>query len=116
MPGGDEKGWVDMKAIVKKKVPTGAGTPTGTNGNGVTIILAKDGVRVNYLWKKFPEEMPPESGRYLVCTKGGYVSTLNYSQRHRAWNAFDFEAAPSYQLVVTHWMPLPPLPEEVDEP
>ena len=30
-----------MKAIVKQKVPTGAGTPTGTNGNGVTIILAK---------------------------------------------------------------------------
>ncbi len=105
-----------MKAIVKKKVPTGAGTPTGTNGNGVTIILAKDGVRVNYLWKKFPEELPPESGRYLVHTKAGCVYAMDYSQRHRAWNAFDFEAAPSCPLVVTHWMPLPPLPEEVDEP
>lgn len=30
-----------MKVRVKKKVPSGAGTPTGTNGNGITIILAK---------------------------------------------------------------------------
>lgn len=104
-----------MKAIVKKKMPIGAGTPTGKHENGLTIILAKDGVHVNYLWKKFPDELPPESGRYLVYAKSGYVTTLDYSQRHRAWNAFDFEAAPSCPLVVTHWMPLPPLPEGVDE-
>jgi hypothetical protein len=107
---------MDVKAIVKKKVPSGAGTPTGTNENGYAVILAKDGIYVNYRWRKFPDELPPESGRYLVYAKSGYVTTLDYSQRHRAWNAFDFEAAPSCPLVVTHWMPLPPLPEEVDEP
>ena len=57
MPGGDEKGRVDMKAIVKKKVPTGAGTPTGTNGNGVTIILAKTISDVNPHGLEFQEEV-----------------------------------------------------------
>lgn len=46
-----------MKAIVKKKVPTGAGTPTGTNGNGVTIILAKTISDVNPHELEFQEEV-----------------------------------------------------------
>lgn len=106
-----------MKAIVKKKMPIGAGTPTGTNENGLTIILAKDGVHVNYLWKKFPEELPPESGDYLICCDGGYIAVIHYSQRHNAWNAFDSQDVPTrFFGDVTHWMPLPPLPEGVDEP
>ena len=46
-----------MKAIAKKKVPTGAGTPTGTNGNGATTILAKTVSDVNPRWRKFPGEV-----------------------------------------------------------
>lgn len=106
-----------MKAIVKKKMPIGAGTPTGTNENGLAIILAKDGVHVNYLWKKFPDELPPESGQYLICCDNGYISVIHYSKRHNAWNAFDSQDAPSWLFDdVTHWLPLPPLPEGVDEP
>lgn len=105
-----------VKARVKKRVPSGAGTPTGTKENGFSIILAKDGIHVNYLWRKFPEQLPPESGLFLAYTKNGYVAVLDYSQLHRAWNAHDYESAPAYPIPVTHWMPLPPLPEEVDEP
>lgn len=117
MPGSNEKGGMDVKAIVKKKVPSGAGTPTGTNENGYAIILAKDGIYVNYRWRKFPEELPPESGEYLVCCGSGYIAFIHYSQRHNAWNAYDWQNAPKNTFDdVTHWMPLPPLPEEVDEP
>lgn len=48
---------MDVKVLVKKKVPSGARTPTGTNGNGVTIILAKTNSDVNPRWRKFPEEV-----------------------------------------------------------
>lgn len=108
-----------MKAIVKKKMPIGAGTPTGKNENGLAIILAKDGVHVNYLWRKFPEELPPESGKYIVHCDGGYIDVIYYSQRHNAWNAFDCQDTPSPSQLfddVTHWMPLPPRPEGVDKP
>lgn len=46
-----------MKVIVKKKVPAGAATPTGTNGNGVTIILAKTISDVNPHELEFQEEV-----------------------------------------------------------
>lgn len=57
MPGGDEKGWLDVKMWTKKEVPSGAGTPTGTNGNGVTIILAKTIYDVNPHELEFREEV-----------------------------------------------------------
>lgn len=41
----------------KKEVPSGAGTPTGTNGNGVTIILAKTIYDVNPHELEFREEV-----------------------------------------------------------
>lgn len=46
-----------MKVLVKKKVPSGARTPTGTNGNGVTTILAKTVSDVNPRWLEFQEEV-----------------------------------------------------------
>lgn len=106
-----------MKVLVKKKVPSGARTPTGTNGNGVTIILAKTTSDVNPRWRKFPEELPTESGEYLICCDNGYISVTYYSKRHNAWNAFDSQDDLSHSFdCVTHWMPLPPRPEEVDKP
>lgn len=109
MPGSNEKGGMDVKAIVKKKVPSGAGTPTGTNENGYAIILAKDGIYVNYRWRKFPDELPPESGLYLVVW-GRYtrsVCMLEYDAQTRSFNT---------SLPVPYWLPIPPIPEEVDEP
>lgn len=46
-----------MKVLVKKKVPSGARTPTGTNGNGVTIILTKTISDVNPHRLEFQEEV-----------------------------------------------------------
>lgn len=98
-----------MKAIVKKKMPIGAGTPTGKHENGLTIILAKTISDVNPCWRKFPEDLPPATGCYLVVW-GAYqrdCAVLRYDADAKIWNTM---------VKVTHWMPLPPIPEGVDEP
>lgn len=98
-----------MKVRAKKRVPSGAGTPTGTNENGFSIILAKDGIHVNYRWRKFPDELPPESGLYLVVW-GRYTRSvwmIEYDAQTRSFKT---------SLPVPYWMPIPPIPEEVDEP
>lgn len=100
---------MDVKVRVKKRVPSGAGTPTGTNGNGVTSILTKTGSDVNPRWRKFPEELPPESGLYLVVW-GKYVRSIWLCTYDAETQSFDTKVS------VPYWLPIPPIPEEVDEP
>ena len=63
-------------------------------------------------WRDAKTEPPKESGEYFVFCKVGYQAIINYSARHKAFNALDDEENPIYALEVTHWMPLPEEPKE----
>lgn len=65
-------------------------------------------------WVSVNDRLPDKSGDVLVCY-GEYncITVLNYSWRHRAFNAFD--ALPNAENKidgVNYWMPLPELPKE----
>ena len=62
-------------------------------------------------WRDAKTEPPKESGEYFVFCKVGYQAIINYSARHKAFNALDDEEAPIYALEVTHWMPMPEEPK-----
>ena len=64
-------------------------------------------------WINFNTRKPNESGDYLVVlkeTRQRYV--LSYSVKHKAFNAFDELKTNNYEIPITHWMKLPPLPKE----
>lgn len=68
-------------------------------------------------WISVEDRLPEKSGRYLTNTE--YTMTvLDYSAHHKLFNVYDgFPSKDAKQLCinVTHWMPLPEPPREVDE-
>ena len=62
-------------------------------------------------WFDAKTNPPKESGEVLVFTKGGVQAVLNYSVRHKAFNAFDDFMYAENAIEVTHWMPLLPDPK-----
>lgn len=80
-------------------------------------------------WIKCSEQLPDfEAGYVLVACKGGcvdksffsvnrgYLASLKnsgrYSRKYQGKESGFFEISHRYGYVVTHWMPLPPLPED----
>lgn len=70
-------------------------------------------------WHKASEELPEESGGYLVIIesdlhKNGIVSllTVEYSEKHKAFNAHDHEAVPAHPMTVDYWAEYPKTIEE----
>ena len=63
-------------------------------------------------WISVKDRLPDESEEYLVFSKRGYRSVLDYSTRHKEFNAKDTEKEPLHAIEVTHWMPLPEPPKE----
>ena len=71
-------------------------------------------------WISVKDRLPEESGNVLVCIKLSYangarhVQMCHYSVYHKWFGGFDKSeksSLPDY-TTVTHWMPLPSLPEE----
>lgn len=63
-------------------------------------------------WISVDELLPDKSGMYLTISPSGIQTVLDYSYRHKAFNAFDLLPECRNALTVTHWMPLPPAPKE----
>lgn len=65
-------------------------------------------------WISVEDRLPEKSGDVLVCSRG-YCLPVPYSQRWKAFNASDYDDGTKHALnSVTHWMPLPEMPEEED--
>lgn len=64
-------------------------------------------------WVSVKERLPEESGNVLVHCEDGYMAIVNYSAKHQQFCNYDICAKRSEEWDVTHWMPLPALPEEV---
>ena len=67
-------------------------------------------------WISVEERLPEENGHYLVyevCAHGGMVSLFEQHLNGRAiWYKYDSEYGDFEVTGVTHWMPLPPPPEQ----
>jgi hypothetical protein len=75
----------------------------------VADYLLANGVTVQR-WIPVTERLPEKWGEYLVMIEGDKRSTtLYYEWADKYW--FDFPNGRKF--VVTHWMPLPPAPEDV---
>ena len=66
-------------------------------------------------WISVKDRLPAYSGNVLVCTTRGYIANVSYSKKWDAFNHYDILGDPGENALwdVTHWMPLPELPEEV---
>lgn len=63
-------------------------------------------------------EPPKESGEVMVCcvNKEGAIiriANMDYSAKHRAFNAGDYEDCPQYPLAVDYWKPMPKRVEDL---
>lgn len=58
--------------------------------------------------------LPTESGDYLCLTDSKYpiMNVYHYSEKHKAFNAFDSLEECETSIDVTHWQPLPEMPKE----
>ena len=66
-----------------------------------------------YGWIPTSLGLPDRSGYYLALTERGNINTLPYSAIHKAFNSFDCELKPNFEIPVVYWMPLPEPPGEV---
>ena len=62
-------------------------------------------------WISVDDELPEESGYYLVFTDIGRSVVLPYSKKYQAFNAFDDSYSERNVIPVTHWMPIPHPPK-----
>lgn len=55
-------------------------------------------------WISVQEKLPENNGKVLAFTLSGKYAVARYDQRRQCWIA-------AGNLTVTHWMPLPDVPE-----
>jgi len=80
--------------------------------------VAKDTNVLSNGWISVKDRLPEESKKVLVYCKNGYMMSVFFSHKWKAFNHFDSQGDPTEGenhcfLDVTHWMPLPEPPEEV---
>lgn len=57
-------------------------------------------------WKNINEQKPSKSGKYLCYTDSGWVTTLNWSAVHEAFNVNDWTHYAHTAIKVSHWCTL----------
>lgn len=73
------------------------------------ICLKAADVIETHMWISVKERLPETEGKYIVCTAKGSVYCAKFSTRHGPCFHTDMYTH------ITHWMPLPEPPEEVEE-
>lgn len=68
-------------------------------------------IKVDLTFNRCTERLPSESGRYLVYTTYGAITTLDYSVKHQGWNCRDDAIEPELIIgidddFVIAWAPL----------
>lgn len=66
-------------------------------------------------WISVKEALPEKSGKYMVVTCAGWVTTLGYSAVHKAFNVNDYEEVPDTAIDVAYWAWMPWIPDIDDE-
>ncbi len=73
------------------------------------LMLQSANVIETHMWISVKERLPETEGKYIVCTAKGSVYCAKFSTRHGPVFHTDMYTH------ITHWMPLPEPPEEVEE-
>jgi hypothetical protein len=99
---------VELQAIAAHLSPgSDVNCEAATYSNVVAALTELIALRDLRRWRKFPEERPEVvPGRsYNVKVDGGAVQTSWYDPDDGdTWHGWDYQ--------ITHWLPLPPAPEE----
>ncbi len=68
-------------------------------------------------WISAKDKMPPRNGKYLVVTEGlGFFRGCAVIEILYFYNGcFKLNGKDVYSVNITHWMPLPALPNEEDD-
>ena len=97
------------------------------NDRRTTLCMARDFLKEHFAeprWISVEERLPKENGRYLIASKFSghifaeilswtpqYDGPEEYLQGKAIWFDYDSEYGDYEYTGVTHWMPLPKLPE-----
>jgi hypothetical protein len=77
------------------------------NDRRTTLCMARDFLREHFAepgWISVHEKLPENNDKVLAFTLSGKYAVARYDQRRQCWIA-------AGNLTVTHWMPLPDVPE-----
>lgn len=74
------------------------------NGSGGSEGLLATKKQVTSGWISVQEKLPENNDKVLAFTLSGKYAVARYDQRRQCWIA-------AGNLTVTHWMPLPDVPE-----
>ena len=58
-------------------------------------------------WIPVTERLPEDDRQVLACTRHGKAFSAHYDHKWKSWSV-------SHTVKITHWMPLPEMPKEVD--
>lgn len=61
-------------------------------------------------WISVKDRLPGRSGYYLCCHLQEVMAVIYYNAKNKLFNVFD-RSTLNYLIEITHWMPLPELPE-----
>jgi hypothetical protein len=69
-------------------------------------------------WRATAEELPEESGEYLVYSRAGYMTALSFSSVHKKFNVFDRytkDEVNELAIECKYWTLMPEFPEDESE-
>ena len=88
-------------------------TADNLSANGVTVQSDKD-INVPSKWIPVTERLPDENSRWVLCLcVGGAMEVLKFDYTMWNWDA-QYPGRCYMENYVTHWMPLPQPPKEVE--
>lgn len=65
-------------------------------------------------WIKCTTRLPVKTGKYLALFDFREIEALRFYTETNAWNCFSEESRENELKNITHWMELPPMPEDVE--
>jgi hypothetical protein len=79
----------------------------------IALLTAIDALKQDNGWISVKDRMPEDDVSILICSKRKTISKATYSSSMGRYNIADSDYWYN-ELDVTHWMPLPDLPESED--
>lgn len=69
-------------------------------------------------WISVKERLPEKSGMYFVIALDNWITTMDYSAKHKTFNANDWnddKFIHDNEIHCKYWMPIPKLPEDCED-
>ena len=96
----------EIKALERLKICLECGDCLTCEEHDEAIKVAINALQTT-TWISVKDKLPDKAGDYLVCYDNGIINIRLFVSECDCW------IKKPYQMVITHWMPLPKLPKEV---